>query len=67
MGELWKGVRPDPSTSDESDAMLSYCGSAPSTQDWRVIRQERTEVSCRLALILLKKEYLGYLGDAKGR
>ncbi len=50
---------------ETNENMLSYCNPSLSTEDWRVIRLERTEKPYRQALILLKKQSLAPLNIAK--
>ncbi|XP_069968546.1 putative 115 kDa protein in type-1 retrotransposable element R1DM [Bactrocera oleae] len=57
----------EPSTPAEIEEMLRYCNPSLPTQDWRVIRLERTEAPYRQALILLNKESLAPLSVTKGR
>ncbi|XP_069964810.1 uncharacterized protein [Bactrocera oleae] len=56
----------EPSTPAEIEEMLRYCNPSLLTQDWRVIRLERTEAPYRQALILLNKESLAPLSVTKG-
>ncbi|XP_036228689.2 uncharacterized protein [Bactrocera oleae] len=56
----------EPSTPTEIEEILRYCNPSLPTQDWKVVRLERTEEPYRQALILLNKESLAPLSSAKG-
>nr|XP_036220937.1 uncharacterized protein LOC118681266 [Bactrocera oleae] len=56
---------PEPSTPAEIEEMLRYCNPSLPTQDWRVIRQERTKAPHQQALILLNKKSLAPLSVTK--
>nr|XP_036234064.1 uncharacterized protein LOC118683792 [Bactrocera oleae] len=60
------GLPAEPSTPTEIEEILRYCNPSLPTQDWKVVRLERTEEPYRRALILLNKESLYPLSIAKG-
>nr|AMS38349.1 hypothetical protein [Bactrocera tryoni] len=56
----------EPSTANEIEEILRYCNPSLPTQDWRVIRLERTDEPYRQALIMLNAESIGPLSKTKG-
>ncbi|XP_049308579.1 uncharacterized protein LOC125777517 [Bactrocera dorsalis] len=56
----------EPSTPSEIEEILRYCNPSLPTQDWRVLRLERTDEPYRQALIMLNTESIGPLSKTKG-
>ncbi|XP_039970151.1 uncharacterized protein LOC120782060 [Bactrocera tryoni] len=56
----------EPFTPSEMEEILRYCNPSLPTQDWTVLRLERTDEPYRQALIILNTESIGPLSKTKG-
>ncbi|XP_049316539.1 uncharacterized protein LOC125779308 [Bactrocera dorsalis] len=56
----------EPSNPSEIEEILRYCNPSLPTQDWKVLRLERTDEPYRQALIMLNTESIGPLSKTKG-